>query len=148
MAKRLDSNYRAGARNGSWLKVKNWLRQEFVVGGWTAGKGSRARHLGALELGVYDEKGTLRYAGRVGTGFDARELDRLAELLGPLQSAESPFEGTQPPRGAHFVRPELVCEVEFGEWTRDGLLRHSAYKGLRDDKPATSVVRELPQPPD
>jgi bifunctional non-homologous end joining protein LigD len=80
----------------------------------------------------------------VGTGFDARELDRLAELFAPLERSTSPFEGTQPPRGAHFVSPELVCEVDFGEWTKDGLLRHSAYKGLRDDKPPTSVVRELP----
>ena len=146
VAKRLDSVYRPGARDGSWLKIKNWLRQEFVIAGWTAGRGARAGRLGALELGVYDERGHLRYAGRVGTGFDARELDRLAELLGPLESSESYFEGAQPPRGGHFVRPELVCEVEFEEWTRDGLLRHSAYKGLSDDKPAASVVRELAQP--
>jgi bifunctional non-homologous end joining protein LigD len=143
VAKRLDSLYRPGGRGGSWLKVKNVQRQELAIGGWTEGKGSRSERIGALHLGVYED-GALRYAGKLGTGFDARELERLAALLDPLIRADSPFAGRQPPKGAHFVEPELVCEVEFSEWTRAGTLRHPSYKGLREDKPATEVVRERP----
>jgi bifunctional non-homologous end joining protein LigD len=141
VAKRLDSAYTPGGRGGSWLKIKNIQRQELVIGGWTEGKGSRAKGIGALHLGVHED-GTLRYAGRVGTGFDAAELDRLSGLLAPLAREDSPFIGAQPPRGAHFVEPRLVCEVEFTEWTRAGTLRHPSYKGLREDKPAAEVVRE------
>ena len=141
VAKHLDSGYAPGRRDGGWLKIKHSQRQELVIGGWTRGKGSRAATIGALHLGVY-EQGSLRYAGRVGTGFDEHELERLAGLLAPLARRDSPFEGPQPPRGAHFVEPLLVCEVEFTQWTKDGLLRHPSYKGLREDKPATDVVRE------
>lgn len=145
VAKRLDAPYRPG-RSRDWLKVKHKGRQEFVIGGWTAGKGARAGQFGALHLGVY-EGGVLRYAGRVGTGFDDRELDRLLALIVRRERKTSPFEGVQPPAGARFVKPELVCEVEFTEWTSQGLLRHPVYKGLRDDKPARDVVRELlPEP--
>jgi bifunctional non-homologous end joining protein LigD len=143
VAKRLDSPYTPGGRGGGWLKIKNVQRQELVVGGWAEGKGSRLGRIGALHLGVYED-GKLRYAGKLGTGFDARELERLAGLLEPLAREGSPFTGPQPPRGAHFVEPELVCEVEFTEWTRAGTLRHPSYKGLREDKPATEVVRERP----
>jgi bifunctional non-homologous end joining protein LigD len=143
VAKRLDSPYTPGGRGGSWLKIKNVQRQELVIGGWTEGKGSRSKRIGALHLGVYEGK-ELRYAGKLGTGFDAQELTRLAKLLEPLARKDSPFAGTQPPKGAHFVEPELVCEVEFTEWTRAGTLRHPSYKGLREDKPATDVVRERP----
>jgi bifunctional non-homologous end joining protein LigD len=146
VAKRLDSRYAPGQRDGSWLKVKHSQRQEVVIGGWTEGKGSRAKRIGALEVGVHDEDGTLRYAGRVGTGFDEAELTRLARLLKPLARADSPFEGRQPPRGAHFVAPQLVCEIELTEWTKQGLLRHPSYKGMRDDKPAATVVRERVTP--
>ena len=142
IAKRLDSRYTPGRRGSSWLKIKNTSSQELVIGGWTSGKGSRSSSIGALELGVQDEAGDLRYAGRVGTGFNARELDRLAKLLEPLAREETPFIGTQPAKGAHFVEPQLVCEVEFTEWTRAGTLRHPSYKGLRDDKTAAEVVRE------
>ncbi len=145
VAKRLDSPYTPGRRGGSWLKIKNIQRQEAVIGGWTEGRGSRSARIGALHLGVYDE-GAMRYAGRVGTGFDEAELERLAELLHPLAKSDSPFAGRQPPRGAHFVEPRLVCEVEFTEWTREGLLRHPSYKGLRDDKAAAAVVRERVEP--
>jgi bifunctional non-homologous end joining protein LigD len=145
VAKRLDSPYIPGGRDGSWLKLKHSRRQELVIGGWTEGKGSRAARIGALHLGVHDEHGVLRYAGRVGTGFDEQELERLGALLDSLAQDKSPFAGVQPPRGAHFVEPTLVCEVEFTEWTRDGLLRHPSYKGLREDKPATTVVREREQ---
>jgi bifunctional non-homologous end joining protein LigD len=143
VAKRLDSKYTPGGRGGSWLKIKNVQRQELVIGGWTEGKGSRSQRIGALLLGVYED-GTLRYAGKLGTGFDAQELKRLADLLEPLARTDSPFADRQPPKGAHFVQPELVCEVEFTEWTRAGTLRHPSYKGLREDKPASEVVRERP----
>jgi bifunctional non-homologous end joining protein LigD len=143
LAKRLDSSYTPGGRGSSWLKIKNVQRQELVIGGWTEGKGSRAERIGALHLGVR-EKGKLRYAGKLGTGFDMAELERLAALLEPLARKDSPFTGPQPPKGAHFVEPKLVCEVEFTEWTRAGTLRHPSYKGLREDKPAIDVVRERP----
>ena len=147
VAKRLGSPYAPGRRENSWLKIKNSERQELVIGGWTEGKGARSSAFGALELGVHDERGELRYAGRVGTGFSERELDRLAGLLEPLAQRISPFAGRQPTRGAHFVRPELVCEVEFSEWTKDGRLRQASYRGLREDKPPQEVVRERVQPP-
>jgi len=148
VAKRLDSRYAPGRRDGSWLKIKNSRRQELVIGGWTEGRRARQNRLGALELGVHDpESGELKYAGKVGTGFDERELDRLAELLKPLAIRRSPFAGRQPARGAHFVKPTLVAEIEFGEWTRDGRLRHPRYLGLREDKPADDVVRERVAPP-
>lgn len=146
VGKRLDSRYTPGRREGGWIKIKNHRRQEFVIGGWTEGKGGRDGQIGALELGVYNERGELRHAGRVGTGFDEPELERLARLLKPLARRGSPFTGPQPPRGAHFVAPRLVCEVEFGEWTRAGKVRQASYKGLRDDKDPTEVVRELERP--
>jgi bifunctional non-homologous end joining protein LigD len=147
VAKRLDSRYAPGRRNGSWLKIKHSQRQELVIGGWTEGKGSRSERIGALHVGVYDGAQTLRYAGRVGTGFDEEELERLTGLLAGLARKDSPFVGAQPPRGAHFVSPSLVCEVEFTQWTKDGLLRHPVYKGLREDKLAKTAVREHVKPP-
>jgi bifunctional non-homologous end joining protein LigD len=147
IAKRLDSRYLPGSRDGSWLKIKHTQGQELVIGGWTKGKGSRSASIGALHLGVYDEQGQLRYSGRVGSGFDTAELKYLVSELDPLAREDSPFTGRQPPRGAHFAEPQLVCEVEFTEWTTDGLLRHPVYKGLRADKPATAVMREHTQTP-
>jgi bifunctional non-homologous end joining protein LigD len=141
IGKRLDSRYVSG-RHGAWTKVKNWGRQDAVIGGWTTGKGGRTGRIGALLLGMYDGEGTLHYVGRVGTGFDTRELERLAAILGPLARPTTPFAGRQPPKGSQFVEPELVCEVEFSEWTHTGTLRQPSYKGLRDDKPAKDVVRE------
>jgi bifunctional non-homologous end joining protein LigD len=147
VAKRLDSIYEPGRRTGGWRKIKNTNRQEFVIGGWLPGEGRRRERIGALLVGVReDEDGRLRFAGRVGTGFTEAELDRLAELLQPLVQDESPFDvvpkGVKIPREAVWVAPELVCEVEFVEWTREGVLRAPSYKGLREDKPATLVVRE------
>ena len=148
MGKRLDSRYLPGSRSGAWVKIKNSQRQEAVIGGWTTGEGARAKQIGALDLGVHGEDGTLRYVGKVGTGFDARELSRLGQMLKPLARTGTPFSGRQPARGTHFVEPSLVCEVEFSEWTHAGTLRQPSYKGLRDDKPAAEVVRERAAEPD
>ena len=104
-----------------------------LEGSPTAAARARAGKLGALVIGIPDDEGVLRYAGRVGTGFDAAELERLAGILEPLVRRDSPFEGRQPPRTARFVEPELVCAVDYGEWTQAGTLRHPVYKGLRDD---------------
>jgi bifunctional non-homologous end joining protein LigD len=143
VAKRLDCPYQPGRRSPGWVKVKNVARQELVIGGWLPGEGRRRERIGALLVGYHDDAGALRYAGRVGTGFDDRELDRLAGLLAERERPDSPFEGEpRPPKGAQFAEPDLVCEVEFTAWTRDGMLRHPSYKGLRDDKPAVEVVRE------
>ena len=146
VAKRLDSPYRPGKRTGEWLKIKNVNRQELVIGGWLPGKGARAGRLGALLMGYYepDEEGqpALRYAGRVGTGFKEQDLEHLGQELAARTRSASPFAGTQPPRGARFVEPELVAEIEFRQWTHDRILRHSSYKGLREDKPAAEVRME------
>jgi bifunctional non-homologous end joining protein LigD len=132
IAKRLDSPYTPGRRPGTWVKVKNVRATEVVIGGWLEGEGRRSGRRGALGVG-YHEDGALRYAGRVGTGFDEAELNRLGGLLAPLARADSPFEGRQPPRETHFVEPELVAAVGYGEWTQARTLRHPVYKGLRDD---------------
>jgi bifunctional non-homologous end joining protein LigD len=138
LAKRLDSTYTPGRRSGAWVKVKNVRATEVVIGGWLEGEGRRGGRLGALVVGYYED-GALRYAGRVGTGFDERELDRLGGLLAPLAREDSPFEGRQPPRETHFVEPELVAAVNYGEWTQARTLRHPVYKGLRDDLAPESV---------
>jgi len=146
VAKRLASPYRPGRRGRDWLKVKNVRSQEVVIGGWLPGKGRREGELGALLAGYYDGE-ELRYAGKVGTGFAARDLRLLRERLEPLARKASPFSGRQPEKGARFVEPELVAEVEFNEWTNAATLRHPSYKGLRDDKPARDVIREEPAEP-
>ena len=139
IAKRLDSPYSPGRRSSAWVKVKNVRRADVVVGGWLPGEGKRGGRLGALVVGYYQD-GELRYAGRVGTGFDEAELNRLGGLLEPLARETSPFEGRQPPRETRFVEPRLVAAVAFGEWTQARTLRHPVYKGLRDDIDAESVV--------
>jgi bifunctional non-homologous end joining protein LigD len=146
VAKQLDAPYQPGRRAKSWVKIKTVGRQELVVGGWMPGKGKRSESIGALLLGVY-EHGSLRFAGRVGSGFSDAELERLSGLLAPLRRTSSPFKaGAKPPRGAIFCEPRLVAEVEFTEWTSDGSLRHPVYKGLREDKKAEEVVREDTEP--
>jgi bifunctional non-homologous end joining protein LigD len=149
VAKRLDSTYQPGLRTASWIKIKNSASQEVVIGGWMPGKGRRSKRIGALLVGVHERGGGLRYAGRVGTGFTERELDRLAGLLEPLRRSTTPFATgpPSPPRGAIFCEPLLVAEVEFREWTSSGSLRQPSYKGLRDDKPASQVVRERASAP-
>jgi bifunctional non-homologous end joining protein LigD len=144
IAKRLDSVYEAGRRSGAWLKVKHRLRQEFVIGGWVEGEGRRRGLPGALLVGHWDG-GRLVYASKVGTGFTDATLARLAELMRPLERETSPFEVGRPPPRAHFVEPRLVAEVEFSEWTSGGELRAPSFKGLRTDKDAREVVREVPR---
>lgn len=114
-----------------------------MIGGWLPGKGRRSGTIGALLAGYYEDGG-LRYAGKVGTGFGEEDLKLLSERLRPLRRETSPFVGRQPERGSIFVDPRLVAEVDFGEWTREGTMRHPAFKGLRTDKPARDVVREEP----
>ena len=140
VAKRLQSLYVPGRRSRDWVKVKHRPSQEVVIGGWLEGAGTRAGRLGALLAGYYDDAG-LRYAGRVGTGFDDAELRKLGQLLAEKARATSPFVDPVP-RHARFIEPALVCEVEFAEWTHTGTMRAPAYKGLRDDKPAGAVRRE------
>jgi bifunctional non-homologous end joining protein LigD len=146
VAKRLDSPYRPGARSRDWLKVKNTLRQEFVIGGWLPQEGRRTE-LGALLVGHHDG-GELRFAGRVGTGFTRDEARMLVQRLTPLARESSPFAGRQPKRGANFVEPALVAEVDFAALTRDGMLRHPSFKGLRTDRNPEEVVLERPNGPD
>jgi DNA ligase D-like protein (predicted ligase) len=142
IAKRADSPY-GGGRSRDWLKLKCHAEQELVIGGFTAPKGSRTE-FGALLVG-YNDNGALRYAGKVGTGFDQATLRSLGERMRKLERPDSPFEPFKPvPPGTRWVRPELVAQVGFAEWTRDGRLRHPRYIGLRDDKPAREVVREVP----
>jgi bifunctional non-homologous end joining protein LigD len=142
IAKRADSPYVA-TRSRDWLKLKCAYGQELVIGGWTEPKGSR-QHFGALLVGYY-EQGKLRYAGKVGTGFGQRTLEQLIRELTRRERPTTPFEAGGPPRNARWAEPELVAEIGFAEWTRDGKLRQPRYQGLRDDKPAPEVVRELPR---
>lgn len=144
MAKRIDGPYLPGKRSPTWRKIKVRRRQELVIGGWQPGQGMREARMGSLLVGYYD-RDALRFAGKVGTGFSMRELDRLGRLLHERATDKCPFDPPPPrmvARVARWVRPELVAEIEFGEWTIDGILRHPAYLGLRDDKPAREVVRE------
>jgi bifunctional non-homologous end joining protein LigD len=156
IVKDAKSVYESGRRSPAWRKLKMQLQQEFVVGGWTEPRQSRS-YFGALLLGVYSGDGRnrhLTYVGHTGTGFDQRELERVSKLLRAREVALSPFsERIKTNEPAHWVRPELIAQVRFTEWTDDNKLRHPVYLGLRDDKRAADVVREgmikpkKPQPP-
>lgn len=141
VAKRLGSVYRPGVRSPDWRKLRIVRRQEFVVGGWVPGEGGRSGSFGSLAVGYYDGD-ELVYAGRVGSGFTDADLDRLRALLARLERHDSPFLEGAGPGAVVYVHPELVVDVQFKEWTREGLLRAPSFKGLRDDKDPKDVVRE------
>jgi bifunctional non-homologous end joining protein LigD len=140
IAKRADSTYES-RRSRDWLKLKCVWEQEFVVGGYTEPSGSRT-DFGALLVGYYED-GRLRYAGKVGTGYSTATLRDLGARLRQLEIPEPPFTDVKPiPRGTHWTKPELVAQIGFAEWTRDGRLRQPRFLGLRDDKRPEDVVRE------
>jgi len=144
VAKRLDSPYEPGRRSRAWIKVKNFATQEVVIGGWSPGKGRRAGTVGSLLMGVPTAEG-LDFVGGVGTGFTQAMLDDLYRRLKAIERKTSPFAQELPARDrkdAHWVSPRLVGEVTYGEWTRDGRLRHPAWRGLRPDKSPEDVVVE------
>jgi bifunctional non-homologous end joining protein LigD len=142
IAKRADSIY-VSKRSRDWLKFKCWEEQEFVIGGFTDPKGGRVG-FGALLLGYY-ENGKLRYAGKVGTGFDTGLLVSLGKKLSALEITQSPFgDDLKPEKGVHWVRPKLVAQVSFTQWTRDGRLRHPRFLGIRRDKDPREVIQERP----
>jgi bifunctional non-homologous end joining protein LigD len=146
IAKRLDSRYYPGKRSDCWLKVKNVRTQEVVVGGWKPGEGRRKGAIGSLLLGVPRADGSgMDYIGHVGTGFTDKMLRDLEKDLASLARTDSPFADPVPrpqAKDAHWVEPSLVGEVAFGEWTREGRLRHPAWRGLRPDKNVDDVTRE------
>jgi bifunctional non-homologous end joining protein LigD len=143
IGKRRDSRYTA-RRSGSWIKLKCGQRQEFVIGGYTDPQGSRSG-FGSLLLGTYDKDGKLQYAGNVGSGFNATSLAELKAQMDRQAADKSPFAASREiDKKAHWLKPVLVAEVAFGEWTHSGSIRHSVFKGLRKDKKASVIVRELP----
>ncbi len=140
IGKRADSPY-TSRRSASWIKLKCTRRQEFVIGGFTDPKGSRSG-FGSLLLGIHDEGGRLRYAGNVGTGFDDNALRTLKTKLAALETARPPFEDKPRDVKGHWVKPKLVAEVAFTEWTGDGRIRHPVFHGLRTDKDPAAITRE------
>ena len=154
IGKRSGSRYEAGKRRGAWVKIKLHLEQEFVIGGYTEPEGAR-KHFGALLVGVYEDK-KLKFAGRVGTGFDDKLLRSLSSELEKIRVESCPFFNV-PAVGrsrwdqgltaaemkrCHWVKPSMVCQVKFTEWTRDDRLRHPVFLGIREDKSPNEVVRE------
>ena len=145
VAKLRDSPYLPGVRSSSWLKIKTVAQQEVVIGGFTAPRASR-KYFGAILVGVYDDEGNFVYVGHTGGGFDEKTLRQVYELMKPMITKNPPFSG-KPPRTNEkptWVRPELVCEVKFSEWTRDGVMRQPVFLGLRDDVDPRAVRREKP----
>lgn len=140
VSKLSDSPYRSG-RNDLWVKTKCSQRQEFVIGGWTDPQGGRTG-LGALLLGIY-EKGKLRYAGKVGTGFSSKLLNEIKSSLKKIEQTSSPFDVNAPKgKGIHWVKPEKICEVSFGNWTEEGILRTPVFQGMREDKGPKEIHKE------
>lgn len=148
IAKQQGSGYQPGARSSQWRKVKIVARQAFVIAGYQKGSGAASGGIGALLLGYHEdgnEKGQLRYAGKVGTGFSDKQRRQLLAQLEAMRIDRSPFADRKDiPRGSKFVQPEWVADIEFRGWTPVGRLRQPAYKGLRSDKPATAVTRQRP----
>jgi bifunctional non-homologous end joining protein LigD len=147
VAKRRASVYRPGVRSRDWVKVKGQRTQEVVIGGWAVGRGDRQSTFGALLLGLPSttKRGKLDYVGKVGTGFTRMQREGLLRKLRPLERSTSPFEQRLPPsleKGVVWVRPRLVGEVQYGEWTPDGRLRHPVWRGVRSDKTVKDVRRE------
>ncbi len=145
IGKRGGSTY-VSKRSNSWVKIKCKNRQEFVIVGFTDPKGARSG-FGALLLGLHNDKGELHYAGKVGTGFNQITLKSLHAQLKKLEIEKSPLAKAPPPadvRGAHWLKPELMCEVAYAEMTRQGVIRHSVFHGLRSDKPAQAITHERP----
>ena len=155
VAKRRDSPYRPGKRSGEWVKTRIWREQEFVIGGYIPGEGRRSKRVGSLLVGYWDKRPEeakrgdpqrLVFAGGVGSGLKEADLDFLTRELNRRRRETSPFD-VGAPRGpkaklAVFCEPELVCQVFWTEWTREGTLRQPAFKGMRDDKDPRDVVRE------
>ncbi len=155
VAKRCDSPYRPGKRTGEWIKTRVWRRQEFVIGGYIPGEGTRSARVGSLLVGYYDRRASelgkgdtqkLHFAGGVGSGLNEKQIDFLTKELRGRERADSPFDLGRPTgpkaRLAVWSEPELVCEVSWTEWTNEGTLRQPAFKGMRDDKDPREVVRE------
>jgi bifunctional non-homologous end joining protein LigD len=143
VAKRLECRYEPGRRSGNWLKIKHTMRQELVIGGWAPGEGRRAKRIGALLMGYYED-GSFVYAGRVGTGFTEKTLDQLQKRLEPLRRDRSPFDkAPKLPRGMVWVEPSLVAEIELREWTAERIMRAPSFKGLREDKSPRDVRIEV-----
>lgn len=156
IAKKKNSKYEPGRRSGAWVKFKWVAEQEFVIGGFTEPEGSR-KYFGALIVGYFDG-GKLRFASKVGTGFSGRTLESIYKRLHKLKAKTCPFVNLPEPRNlmgrggitraemsrCTWVKPTAVCQIRFSEWTRDGHLRHPSFLGLREDKPASEVVREIP----
>jgi bifunctional non-homologous end joining protein LigD len=144
MAKRLDSVYEPGKRSRAWLKLKNRMRQEFVVGGWQPGEGGRTGSIGSLLVGYYDGD-DLVYAGKAGSGLSGAMIRELERLFAQSERDTSPFVRGRVPKGVRFVEPMLVVEVEFTEWTSVGNIRQPTFLGTRADKDPREVVREIPE---
>jgi bifunctional non-homologous end joining protein LigD len=142
ISKKADAPYK-GIRTRNWLKIKCIQRQEFVIVGWS--ESDKRRGFRSLLLGL-KERGKLAYAGKVGTGFNGALIEELMERMAPLETDKAPLEVPRADRkGAHWLKPKLVAEIAFAEFTDDGILRHPSFVGLREDKPAKDVVREVPQ---